>query len=83
MSMLALIPARAGSKGIPRKNIRELHGKPLIAWTIEAANSASGIDRVVVTTEDQEIADVSRSWGAQVPFLRPAELARDETPGEQ
>lgn len=81
MSMLALIPARAGSKGIPQKNIMDLHGKPLIAWTIEAAKGASGVDRVVVTTENPEIADISRSWGAEVPFLRPAELSGDDTPG--
>jgi N-acylneuraminate cytidylyltransferase len=81
MSMLALIPARAGSKGIPRKNIGNLHGKPLVAWTIEAAQGASGVDRVVVTTEDPEIADISRSWGAEVPFLRPVELSGDDTPG--
>lgn len=81
MSMLALIPARAGSKGIPRKNTVDLHGKPLIAWTIEAAKGASGVDRVVVTTDDPEIAAISRSWGAEVPFLRPAELSGDDTPG--
>ncbi len=78
---LALIPARGGSKGIPRKNIRELAGKPLIAWTIEAALAAEGIERVVVSTEDEEIADVARKWGAETPFLRPAELATDTAPG--
>ena len=79
--VLALIPARGQSKGIPRKNIRDLAGKPLIVWTIEAALAASGIDAVVVTTDDEEIADISRVAGAQVPFLRPAELATDDAPG--
>lgn len=78
---LALIPARGGSKGIPRKNIRPLAGKPLIAWTIEAAMATPGIERVVVTTEDDEIAAVAREWGGDVPFMRPAELASDEAPG--
>lgn len=81
MSTLGLIPARGGSKGILRKNVREIAGKPLIAWTIEAALVTSGIDRVVVTTDDAEIAAVAERFGAEVPFLRPAELARDETPG--
>ena len=81
MSLLALIPARGGSKGIPRKNIRELCGKPLIAWSIEAAQKASSVDQIVVSTDDEEIADIARSYGAEVPFLRPAELARDDTPG--
>ena len=81
MALLALIPARGGSRGVPRKNVREIAGKPLIAWTIEAALSVRGIDRVVVTTDDAEIAEVSRAAGAEVPFLRPAELAADETPG--
>lgn len=81
MTTFALIPARGGSKGIPRKNIRVMGGKPLIAWTIEAAHAARGIDSVVVSTEDAEIAEVARQWGAEVPFLRPAELATDETPG--
>ena len=78
---LALIPARGGSKGIPRKNIREIAGKPLIAWTIEAARAAEGVERVVVSTDDEEIADVAREWGADVPFMRPSELASDEAPG--
>jgi CMP-N-acetylneuraminic acid synthetase len=81
MTIFALIPARGGSKGIPRKNIRPIAGKPLIAWTIEAALAAPGIDAVVVSTEDEEIAAVSRDWGARVPFMRPVELATDETPG--
>jgi CMP-N-acetylneuraminic acid synthetase len=78
---LALIPARGGSKGIPRKNVREIAGKPLIAWTIEAALAAEGISRVVVSTEDEEIAAVARQCGADVPFMRPAELATDDAPG--
>lgn len=81
MAILGLIPARGGSKGIPRKNVLPIAGKPLIAWTIEAALVARNIDRVVVTTDDDDIADVSKSFGADVPFMRPAELARDETPG--
>lgn len=81
MSTFALIPARGWSKGIPRKNIRLIAGKPLIAWTIEAARTASSVDTVVVSTEDAEIAEVARAWGAEVPFLRPAELSADQTPG--
>ena len=81
MNLLALIPARGGSKGIPRKNVLELCGKPLIAWTIEAAQKSNYIDRLIVSTEDEEIADISRSYGAEVPFIRPAELAMDDTPG--
>lgn len=81
MAILGLIPARGGSKGIPRKNIGLIAGKPLIAWTIEAALESNRIDRVVVTTDDSEIAEVARAHGADVPFLRPAELALDETPG--
>lgn len=81
MATLGLIPARGGSKGIPRKNVLPIAGRPLIAWTIAAARAASAIDRVVVTTDDAEIAAVAAEHGAEVPFLRPAELARDETPG--
>lgn len=81
MPLLALIPARGGSKGIPRKNIREMAGKPLIAWTVEAARAVAGVDAVVVSTEDDEIAEVARAAGADVPFMRPAELAADQTPG--
>lgn len=79
--VLALIPARGQSKGIPRKNIRDLAGKPLIVWTIEAALAARGIDSVVVTTDDEEIAEIARAAGARVPFLRPGELATDAAPG--
>jgi N-acylneuraminate cytidylyltransferase/CMP-N,N'-diacetyllegionaminic acid synthase len=79
-SCLAIIPARGGSKGIPRKNILSLLGKPLIAYTIEAARKACLIGRVLVSTDDPEIAAVATQFGAEVPFLRPPELARDETP---
>ena len=75
--VLGLIPARGGSKGIPKKNIRELSGKPLIAYSIDAALRSELVDRVVVTTDSEEIAAIARSWGADVPFLRPAELAQD------
>ena len=79
IKVLAVIPARGGSKGIPRKNVRTLAGKPLIAWTIETALSCPRLDRVVVSTDDQKIAEVARRDGAEVPFLRPAELAGDDT----
>lgn len=81
MTVLGLIPARGGSKGIPGKNLAPLCGKPLIAWTIDAARMARGVDRVVVSTDAQSIADAARAHGAEVPFLRPAELARDDTSG--
>lgn len=80
-TILAIIPARGGSKGLARKNIRELNGKPLIAYTIEEAIKSEYIDRIVVTTEDSEIAKVSMEYGAEVPFMRPDNLARDDTPG--
>lgn len=76
---LAVIPARGGSKRIPRKNIREFCGKPIIAWSIEAAFQSKCFDQVIVSTDDPEIADVARRFGAEVPFLRPAELADDYT----
>jgi CMP-N,N'-diacetyllegionaminic acid synthase len=79
--LLALIPARGGSKRILQKNIKLFFGKPLIAWTIEAAKQAKCIDRILVSTDDPEIAEISKKCGAEVPFLRPAELATDETPG--
>lgn len=79
MKILSIIPARGGSKGISRKNICMLAGKPLIAWTIEAASAAKGLERVVVSTEDDEIAAISREYGADVPFMRPPELAGDDT----
>jgi YrbI family 3-deoxy-D-manno-octulosonate 8-phosphate phosphatase len=77
--VLALIPARGGSKGIPRKNIRAFVGQPLIAYSIAAGLQANTVTRVVVTTDDEEIAEVARGCGAQTPFLRPAELAQDRT----
>ena len=76
-TFLAIVPARGGSKRLPRKNILDLGGKPLIAWTIEAAIGCSYIDEVMVTTDDVEIANVAKKYGAEVPFLRPAELASD------
>ena len=75
--VLALIPARGGSKGIPRKNIRPFAGHPLIAYSIAAGRQANSVTRVIVTTEDEEIAKVARGCGAETPFLRPAELAQD------
>jgi len=81
MNILALIPARGGSKGIPRKNLAQLCGRPLITWTIAAARSASCITRIVVSTDDGEVSRVARENGAEAPFLRPAELATDTTPG--
>ncbi len=81
MSLLALIPARGASKGIPRKNIRSFCGKPLLQWSIDVALAAPCVDRVVVSTDDPEIADVARVGGAEVPFLRPSELASDSSPG--
>lgn len=80
MKIDALIPARGGSKGIPRKNIQELGGKPLIAWTIEAALKSDSIRRVIVSTDDEEIAEVAKQYGAEVPALRPSKLAEDDTP---
>jgi len=77
--VLALIPARGGSKGIPRKNIKPFAGWPLIAWSIAAAQQAQTVTRVIVSTDDDEIAAVAREHGAETPFLRPAELAADQT----
>lgn len=77
MKILAIIPARGGSKGIPRKNIKHLAGKPLIAWTIQAALDSQVFDRIIVSTEDEEISRISQEYGAEVPFLRPIELASD------
>src|SRR3972149_11434895 len=77
--ILALTPARGGSKGIPRKNIRLFAGYPLIAWSIAAAKLASSVTRVIVSTDDPEIAAVARECGAETPFLRPSELAQDAT----
>ncbi len=79
MKYLAIIPARGGSKGLPGKNIRQLLGKPLIAWTIEHAFESECIDCVHVSTDDAGIADVARTYGADVPYMRPSELAQDTT----
>jgi N-acylneuraminate cytidylyltransferase len=78
--VLALIPARGGSKSIPRKNIVDFGGYPLIAYSIVAAMAAETVDRVIVSTDDVEIAQISRHYGAETPFLRPAEYAGDQTP---
>ena len=75
---MAVIPARGGSKGVPRKNVRLLNGKPLIAYSIEAGLASQYISHLIVSTDDPEIASISRSCGADVPFLRPSELATDE-----
>jgi CMP-N,N'-diacetyllegionaminic acid synthase len=82
MKVLGIIPARGGSRRIPRKNIRLLAGKPLIAYTIEAALHSTSIERLVVSTDDKKIAQVARKWGVEVPFLRPADLAKDDTPDQ-
>ena len=79
--ILAIIPARGGSKGVPRKNIRELVGKPLIAWTIEEAKKSKYITRTILSSEDPEIIEVAKRYGCEVPFVRPLELAQDDTPG--
>lgn len=77
--MIAIIPARGGSKGLPGKNIKSLNGKPLIAYTIEAALRSSCVSRVIVSTDDPEIARISLLYGAEVPFMRPPELATDNS----
>lgn len=82
MKRLAVIPARGGSKRIPRKNIREFRGKPLIAWPISAALKSEVFDDVIVSTDDAEIAEVALTWGAAVPFERPTDLAGDFIPTE-
>jgi CMP-N-acetylneuraminic acid synthetase len=80
MKAIAFIFARGGSKGLPGKNIRLLGGKPLIAWSIEHAFAVKRIARVIVSTDSEEIAAIARRYGAEVPFVRPAELARDDSP---
>jgi CMP-N,N'-diacetyllegionaminic acid synthase len=80
MRALGIIPARGGSKGVPRKNIRRLCGKPLIQYTAEAALASQRLSRVILSTDDEEIADIGRGCGLEVPFMRPAELAADNTP---
>jgi N-acylneuraminate cytidylyltransferase len=76
-SAIAVIPARGGSKRIPRKNIRDFCGKPMIAWSIDAARTSGLFDRIVVSTDDAEVAGVATAWGAEVPFVRPAALSDD------
>ena len=78
--ILGITPARGGSKGIPGKNIRKVCGKPLISFTIEVALATPEIDRYIVSTDDEEIARVAERYGAEVPFMRPQELARDDSP---
>ena len=78
--VLAIIPARKGSKGLPLKNIRPLGGKPLLAWPIAAARASVHVDRVIISTDDQGFADIAVTHGAEAPFLRPAELASDTAP---
>ena len=80
MKAVAFIFARGGSKGLPGKNIRLLGGKPLIAWSVEHALAVKRIERVIVSTDSEEIAAVAREHGAEVPFIRPAELSRDDSP---
>jgi len=80
MKLAAFIFARGGSKGLIKKNIRNLAGKPLIAWSIEHAQAVKQVDRIIVSTDCDEIADVAREFGAEVPFMRPPELAKDDTP---
>jgi CMP-N-acetylneuraminic acid synthetase len=81
LKILAVIPARGGSKGVSRKNIREIHGKPLIAYSLQAAIDAEDVlYKTIVSTDDPEIAVIAKKWGGEVPFLRPEELSRDQTP---
>lgn len=80
-TVLAIIPARGGSKGVPRKNIRFVAGKPLIVWTIEESGKSEYIDRTILSSDDEEIIAIARQWNCDVPFVRPAELARDHVTG--
>lgn len=80
-TLLGIIPARGGSKGVPRKNIKLLAGKPLIAWTIEEAKKSKYLDRLILSSEDPEIIATAKTWGCEAPFVRPARLAQDDTPG--
>lgn len=77
-AVLAVIPARGGSKGVPRKNLRALGGKPLLAWSIEAAYACPAIDRLILSSDDEEIMECARAWGCEVPFRRPEHLSGDE-----
>lgn len=78
--VLGLVPARAGSKGLPGKNVRMLQGRPLLAYTADAARASGVIDRLVLTTDSEQIAEIGRAVGLETPFLRPARLAQDDTP---
>ena len=78
--VLGVVPARGGSKSVPRKNLHPLGGRPLLAWTIESARAAKSLDRLIVSTDDPDIAAVARREGAEVPFLRPSAIAADDTP---
>lgn len=80
MSVIAFVFARGGSKGIPRKNLQRLGGKPLLAWSIEVAQACPDVARVIVSTDDAEIAETARRYGAEVPFIRPSDLAADNSP---
>ena len=80
MKVLGIIPARGGSKGVPRKNIRLLGGKPLLAYTAESSLQSEKLTRIILSTEDEEIAEIGRKYGLDVPFMRPPELAEDTTP---
>ena len=80
MKVLGIITARGGSKGVPGKNLKLLAGQPLLAYTIDAANNCAALDRVILSTEDEAIAAAGRAMGCEVPFTRPAELSRDDTP---
>jgi CMP-N,N'-diacetyllegionaminic acid synthase len=80
MNVLGIIPARGGSKGIPNKNLRELAGKPLLAYTLEAANISGVLDRLVLSTDSEAVANIGRHLGLEVPFIRPANLAEDNSP---
>ena len=80
VEFLAIIPARAGSKRVKNKNLKDLGGKPLLDWTVEAAKSSQYLDRIVLSTDSEDIADAGRRCGAEVPFLRPKDLAQDDTP---
>ncbi len=80
-TVLTVIAARGGSKGVPRKNVLPLGGKPMIAWTVEAAVASETLDRVIVSSDDREIIDAAVAFGAEAPFVRPAALAADDTPG--
>src|SRR5690606_37646573 len=80
-NVLAVITARGGSKGVPRKNVRNLGGKPLIAWTIEEAQKSKYITKLILSSEDKDIIDVAKQYGCEVPFIRPLELAQDDTLG--